>query len=121
MTVFSSTALGFWIQWTMLSGVFCRTPATYMRAAIPVSGGPTRPCALEMPAIVWQEGQPYLEIAALPRFTSPPVTDDAICACPLLQEEEMTHARRATHPSIAALRRSLCRIQAANSAKPAAI
>src|SRR5438309_760864 len=62
----------------MLPGLLGSMPATYMRFRIPVSGGPTRPCADESPPMVWQDPQPKRPIALSPRFTSPPVHTEAI-------------------------------------------
>src|SRR5581483_1543277 len=68
-------------QRTMFSGVFRSTPATYIRLPMPVRGGPTNPCASEMPATVWHDPQPYLKMAERPRAGSPPVTvAPAACA-----------------------------------------
>ena len=75
---------------------------------MPVSGGPTRPRAFPMPAMVWHEPQPYFVMAVLPRAGSPPVTCAAILACPLVQPLERPTARsdRAEQRGAAAARRA---------------
>ena len=51
IAVFGSTACGSRIQRTMFSGVFASSPAMIARVAMPVSGGPTFPCAALTPLI----------------------------------------------------------------------
>src|SRR5690242_14961384 len=58
----------------MLSGVLVRWPPSTVREAMLSSGGPTVAVAPGTPGMLWQLGQPYLVIAALPRSGSPPVS-----------------------------------------------
>src|SRR5947207_1948191 len=70
----------------------------YMRLAIRSSGGPTRPSAPAIPGIVWQEEQPNLGIAVLPRDGSPPVHRFA-CSRASRPQPIVTAARNRSAPS----------------------
>src|ERR1043166_7847220 len=76
----------------MLSGVFGRTPATYMRLATCSRFGPTSALAPATPGIVWHVPQPYLPMAALPRRGLPPVI-----ACALRSSSTCWHALTAAN------------------------